>query len=83
MTVDADHVRQLLDCAEPEPTMVLVEGRIDIVAAADLRSGRLPGAVEVTTREQVLDNAGHTDLSAAELQEQAAILDSTLTNLGA
>ncbi|WP_156688819.1 hypothetical protein [Mycobacterium sp. Marseille-P9652] len=82
MTVDADDVRRLLGADEADAVLVLIEGRVEVVAPADLESPDYRGALQIATREDVLQRTGGTELSDRELAEQAKDLDSAVRNLG-
>ncbi|MCK0172703.1 MULTISPECIES: hypothetical protein [Mycobacteriaceae] len=81
MTIDATHVRGLLD-ADGEATLVLIEGRAEVVTEGDLRSDRYQGALEVISRAELLRRTDGADLSDRELEEQAAALNTAVDELG-
>ena len=83
MTVSAADVRRLLDCQDERAVLVAIEGRIDVAAPADLESPDYRGALQIATRQEVVQRAGGTQLSDRELAEQAEELDTALRNLGA
>jgi hypothetical protein len=75
-TVRGRDLRRLLDSDLPDPVLVLVEGRIEVVASAD-RQG-----LEVVTRDDFLRGAGGADLTDDELEQHAATLSATVDTLG-
>ncbi len=79
--VTADDVRRLL-AAGTDAVLVLVEGRVDVVAPAELDTEAYRGALEVITRDELVRGAGGVQLSERELKEQAAELDSAVSELG-
>lgn len=83
MTVSTDDVRRLLTSGEDDAVLVALEGRIEVVTPAQLESDDYRGALQIATRQEVLDRAGGAELSDRELAEQAEDLDSAVRNLGA
>lgn len=81
MTISADQVRQLLD-ANGEATLILIEGRAEVVTEGQLRSDQYAGALEVISRDELLKRTGGAELSDHELEEQAAVLNSAVDELG-
>jgi hypothetical protein len=79
--VTADDVRRLLGAAT-DAVLVMVEGRVDVVAPAELDSDAYRGALQIITRDELVRGAGGEELSERELQEQAAELDSAVSELG-
>lgn len=79
--VTADDVRRLL-AARGDAVLVLLEGRVDVVEAAELDTERYRGALQITTRDELTRAAGGEQLSDRELTEQAAALDSAVAELG-
>lgn len=81
MNINADHVRRLLD-TDGEATIVLIEGRAEVVTEGELRSDRYQGALEVISRDELIKRTGGTTLSDRELEEQAAALNTAVDELG-
>lgn len=81
MTISADQVRQLLD-ADGEATLILIEGRAEVVTEGQLRSDQYQGALEVISRDELLKRTGGSELSDHDLEEQAAVLNSAVDELG-
>ena len=79
--VTADDVRRLL-AAGPDAVLILVEGRVDVVAPAELDTDAYRGALQIITRDELVRGAGGEQLSERELTEQAAELDSAVSELG-
>ena len=79
--VTADDVRRLLG-AGTDAVLVLVEGRVDVVAPAELDTESYRGALQIITRAELVRGAGSEELSERELKEQAAELDSAVSELG-
>ncbi len=82
MTIGAEDVRRLLASQDADTALVVVEGRAAVVAAADLNSPEYRGALQVTTRHELVQRVGRSDLSDRELAEQAEDLDTAVRNLG-
>lgn len=76
-TVSGRDLRRLLDSDLPNPILVLVEGRVEVVAGDRQGTG-----LEVVSREQFLHRAGQTEFTDAELDQQAATLSAAVDNLG-
>src|SRR4051812_22995155 len=51
--VTREHVRELLEARDDGPTLVVLEGRAQVVPADDLGSGRYAGALEVVSGEEL------------------------------
>ncbi|MBB3748679.1 hypothetical protein FHT44_001140 [Mycolicibacterium sp. BK634] len=79
--ITADNVRQLLD-SEIDAVLVLVEGRIHVIDPAALDTDEYRGALQVITREELIEQAGGEQLSDRELLEQAAALEMAVDELG-
>ena len=79
--VTADDVRRLL-AAGPDAVLILVEGRVDVVAPAELDTDAYRGALQIITRDELVRGTGTEQLSERELAEQAAELDSAVSELG-
>ncbi|MDT5147427.1 MAG: hypothetical protein QOC58_2072 [Mycobacterium sp.] len=82
MTVGAEDVRRLLAAESADAVLVLIEGRVEVVAPADLESPDYRGALQIATREDVVQRTGGAELSDREVAEQAEDLDSAVRNLG-
>ncbi|AKK25503.1 pyridine nucleotide-disulfide oxidoreductase [Mycobacterium sp. EPa45] len=81
MMITRDDVRRLLD-GDSDAVLVLVEGRIEVIDPAALDTDDYRGALQVITRAELVEQAGGEDLSDRELVEQAAALDTAITELG-
>jgi hypothetical protein len=79
--ITADNVRRLLD-SELDAVLVLIEGRVDVIDPAALDTDDYRGALQVITREELIEQAGGEQLSDRELVEQAAALDMAVAELG-
>jgi hypothetical protein len=82
MTISPNDVRRLLDAADSDSLLVLIEGRAEVIAAAALDSDDFRGALTVTSRQKLLDQVGSSTPSEHELAEQAGILDAAISTLG-
>lgn len=76
-TVRGRDLRQLLDSDLPDPTLVLVEGRVEVVAGDQEGAG-----LEIVSRETLLRRAGRSELTDMELEQHAATLSAAVDNLG-
>ncbi|WP_197380085.1 hypothetical protein [Mycolicibacterium mengxianglii] len=81
MTISSDDVRELLD-ADPDSVLVLIEGRTHVVTPDELDGDDYRGALEIISRDDLIARTGGTELSVHELDEQAATLDATISELG-
>ncbi|GAB3220488.1 hypothetical protein [Mycolicibacterium hippocampi] len=82
MTISTDDVRRLLD-ADDDSVLVLIEGRVEVITGGEIDDEKHRGALEVISRAALLERTGGTDLSDHELTEQAAALDTEVSELGA
>lgn len=81
MTIGADDVRRLL-ASQEDAALVVVEGRAAVVTPEELNSTEYRGALQIATRQELVQRIGRTELSDRELAEQAADLDTAVRNLG-
>ncbi|MGC0337861.1 hypothetical protein [Streptomyces sp. SLBN-8D4] len=77
------HVRELLEARDDGPTLVVLEGRAQVVPADDLGSDRYAGALEVTSGEELTRQATPDSHSEGELDALAATLNTMVAKLGA
>ncbi|GAA1357317.1 hypothetical protein [Saccharothrix algeriensis] len=77
-TIRGRDLRRLLDSDLADPTLVLVEGRVEVVSAAD----RQGGGLELVTRRDFLHRAGQEGFTDAELEQHAVKLSAAVDNLG-
>jgi hypothetical protein len=82
MTIGADDVRRLLASPEDDAALVVVEGRAAIVTPAEANSAEYRGALQIATRQELVQRVGRAQLSDRELAEQAEELDTAVRNLG-
>lgn len=80
--VTADDLQRLLAAEQKNATMVLVEGRIDVIGAGQLASPEYRGAIEVVSREDLVKRLGDAP-SEHDVAEQAGVLDAAISELGA
>jgi hypothetical protein len=80
--ISADDVRRLLEHDDPEAVLVLIEGRIEVVSPRQTESPEYRGALQVISRDDLLQRIGAQDLSDRVIEEQAAILETTVAELG-
>jgi hypothetical protein len=81
MTISIDDVRRLLQSDEPDSVLVLVEGRTEVIGVGRLASEQYRGALEVVSRDDLVKRLGDAP-SEHDLAEQAALLDSAISELG-
>ncbi|GFG95859.1 hypothetical protein [Mycobacterium timonense] len=81
MTIGADDVRRLL-AGQEDAALVVVEGRAAVVTPEELNSAEYRGALQIATRQELVQRIGRTELSDRELAEQAEDLDTAVRNLG-
>lgn len=80
--ISADDVRQLLQHKDADAVLVVVEGRAAVIGQSDTDTPQYRGALQVITRDDLLQRIGAVDLSDRVFEEQAAILDATVAELG-
>jgi hypothetical protein len=81
MTISTDDVGRLFQSDEPDSVLVLVEGRTEVIAARRLASEEYLGALEVISRGELVKRLGPAP-SEHDLAEQAALLDTEVSELG-
>jgi NADH dehydrogenase len=82
MTISTEDVRRLLEAGE-DSTLVLIEGRTDVVSSEQLGSDAFRGALEVISCRELLERTGGTaQLNDSELAAQASALDAAVSELG-
>jgi hypothetical protein len=79
--ITADNLRRLL-ASETDTVLILIEGRIEVVDPAALDTDEYRGALQVITRDELIERAGGEQLSDRELLEQAALLEMAVDELG-
>lgn len=82
MALAADDLRRLIDSDLPDASLVLVEGRLDVVKADDLDLDPYRGALLVVSREELLARSGGLPVTDARLDQIAATVGSAVDNLG-
>jgi NADH dehydrogenase len=80
-TITTDHVHALLDADDSGTILGLVGGRVEVLDAAQRDSDEYRGALEVITRDELIDRLGD-DPSDDQLAEQADVLTEALRLLG-
>ena len=80
--ISADDVRHLLHDENADAVLVVIEGRATVIAQSETDSPQYRGALQVITRDDLLQRIGAADLSDRVFEEQAAILDTTVAELG-
>ncbi|XTP37547.1 NAD(P)/FAD-dependent oxidoreductase [Mycobacterium sp. TJFP1] len=82
MTISAQDVRRLLD-AEHDSTLVLIEGRTEVITGQQKSSDQYRGAFEVISRDELLSRTGGAaHLTDDQISAQAAALDTAVNELG-
>ncbi|MGW6463590.1 hypothetical protein [Streptomyces rubiginosohelvolus] len=81
--IDEALIRQLLDAADDDSAIVLLEGRAHVAGRADLDSDNLRGAPVVLTRAELVDRLGTSYPTQQALTSMVASLDETVGKLGA
>ncbi|WP_326545319.1 hypothetical protein QGN32_16055 [Mycolicibacterium sp. ND9-15] len=74
-------VRGLLQSEEKNAVLVVIEGRVEVIGAGRLASPDYRGALEVVSRDDLVQRIGETP-SDREIDEQAAQLDTAVSELG-
>ncbi|MFE9773361.1 hypothetical protein ACFYOV_17090 [Streptomyces sp. NPDC005931] len=81
--ITPEHMEALLTSDADAPTLILVAGSGVVVPGSALDSDRYRGALEIISRDDLVDRLGTDQPSRHELEEIAARLDATVTRLGA
>ena len=79
--IAADDVRRLLAADEKDAILVVLEGRAEVIGAGKLASDEYRGALEVVARDDLVQRLGESP-SDREIDEQAAALDTAVSELG-
>jgi hypothetical protein len=82
MTVKARDLRALLTSDLPDPNLVLVEGRLEVVQVDDLDTDRFRGAMLLLSRDELLARGVDEESPDAELERQAATISTAVDELG-
>ena len=80
--ITAEDLQRLQAAEQKNATMVLIEGRIDVIGAGQLASPEYRGALEVISREDLANRIGEAP-SEHDVAEQAGVLDAAISDLGA
>lgn len=83
MTVKARDLRELLSSQLPDPNLVLIEGRLEVVPVDDLDADRYRGALLLLSRSELLGRGVDETSSDEELERQAATISTAVNDLGA
>ncbi len=78
--ISTEDVRRLLETAGS--VLVVIEGHAEVVDAGDLGDGRLRGALEVASHDDLLARLRTARLTDGELAEQAEALNMAVAELG-
>ncbi|QFZ17197.1 hypothetical protein [Saccharothrix syringae] len=82
MTVKGSDLRDLLASSLPDPTLVLVEGRVEVVQVDDLDTDAYRGALLLVSRQELLGRGVREDSTDHELEQQAAAVSTAVNELG-
>jgi hypothetical protein len=82
MTVKASDLRELLTSDLPDPNLVLIEGRLEVVQVDDLDTDRFRGAMLLVSRAELLARGVDETSSDDELERQAATVSTAVDELG-
>ncbi|EIF00066.1 hypothetical protein [Saccharomonospora glauca] len=82
MRVTADDVRALFASDDPSARLVLHEGAFRVLGERELDAPDYAGALEVIRRDDLRDQFGEREPSAAEYERIAAGLDVGISNQG-
>lgn len=81
MMISSDDVEKLLKAGQ-DAVLVLIEGRGEVIGRNELDTDDYRGALEVISRDALLDRTGGRTLTDHEVAEQAAALDAAVSELG-
>lgn len=79
--ISADDVRRLLSADQKDATLVLIEGRAEVIGAGRVASDEYRGALEVIARDDLVQRIGDSP-SDHQIEEQAAQLDTAVSEMG-
>jgi hypothetical protein len=82
MLIGPADVRRLMESDDPGSTLVIYQGRAAVISADDLTADRYPGALSITSQQEVLGILGRPVTSEQDIEQLAANLDATASNLG-
>ncbi|MFD5200556.1 hypothetical protein ACFWM7_10480 [Streptomyces sp. NPDC058375] len=80
--IDETLVRELLDAADDDSALVLLEGRARVAGQDALKGDELRGAAMVLTRAELVDRLGTSYPAPQDLTLMAAALDDAVSKLG-
>lgn len=84
MTISADDVRRLIQASElPGAVLVLIQGHTEVLSAEQLDSDEYRGALQVIARSDLIGRTQGAQMSEEQMTEEAAKLDSAISELGA
>ena len=82
MTVKASDLRELLTSDLPDPNLVLIEGRLEVVQVDDLDTDPLRGAMLLLSRAELLARGVDENSPDDELERQASAVSTAVNELG-
>ncbi|MFJ6674445.1 hypothetical protein ACIQMJ_25355 [Actinosynnema sp. NPDC091369] len=82
MTVKASDLRELLTSDLPDPNLVLIEGRLEVIQVDDLDTDDFRGAMLLLSRAELLARGVDEDSPDTELERQAATISTAVNELG-
>lgn len=82
MTVKASDLRALLASDLPDPTLVLVEGRVEVVKVDDLDTDPFRGAMLLVSRAELLGRGVDESSPDDALEREAATISTAVNELG-
>jgi hypothetical protein len=82
-TVDVAVVQQLLESDQEDPVLVLLRGKPVVIAAAEQDAGEYRGALFLTSRRTLVEQAGRQGTSLPDRERLAATLSEMADLLGA
>jgi hypothetical protein len=78
--ISTSHVQQLLESDQPDATLVLIEGRVEVIGAHS-DSAAYRGALTVISRDDLIERIGETPCEH-DLVAQTSALDAAITEMG-
>ncbi|MFH9607133.1 hypothetical protein [Streptomyces sp. NPDC017448] len=82
MVIDEALVRELLDAADDDSALILLEGRARVAGRSALDGADLRGAAVVLTRAELVDRLGTACPAPEDLALVATSLDDAVGKLG-
>ncbi|WP_128374375.1 hypothetical protein [Streptomyces cavernae] len=81
--ITPEHIEALLESDSDDPVLIVAAGSSVVVPASATATDRYRGAMEIISRQDLVDQLGTDAPSRRDLEEIATRLDATVAQLGA